>query len=353
MNSVIREDLKNIYLKNNFWENLFTKTILITGAYGMLASYVTYMLIYLNEYHSANIKIIAIGRNEEKAKKRFKKYFFREYFNFIQSDLKDISNLYLKPDFVIHAASNASSQFYGIDPVGTMIPNFLGTYNLLELARKNSIQSMLFISSGEVYGNTNKDYIKEDDFGISNPLDIRYCYGESKRMGECLCKSYNYQFNIPVKIVRLGHTYGPTMDVKNDKRVFSEFVGNVVENKNIIIKSDGTPMRAFCYIADAVDGFFKILFRGSNGEAYNLANKDGLISIRDLGELLANIYKDRGVKIVFKKRSEDEHYIESKIAKHNIPDSEKLEKLGWKIEYSIEEGFKRTVKGVEEINESF
>lgn len=282
---------------------------------------------------------------------KFKSYINKSYFSFIDSDLSDLDfEKYYRPTYIIHAASNASSQFYGTDPIGTTLPNFLGTYNLLKWSRKLDVKSILFVSSGEVYGVTDKDYIDENDFGVSNPTDIRYCYGESKRMGECLCKIFNYQYDIPVKIARLGHTYGPTMDYLHDKRVFSEFVKNIVERENIVIKSDGKPMRAFCYVADAIDGFFKILINGINGEAYNVTNKNGLISINDLAKLLINIFNDRNLKIEYRKRDCNEEYIESNVKKHNVPDSYKLEQLGWKIKYDIKEGFNRTVIGIEEDN---
>ena len=343
MNVIVREDLEELYSRGIKWERLYGKNVLITGAYGMLASYAVFMLIYLNEFHSAGISIYALGRNEEKARKRFGEYFERNYFSFIKNDLSTPLDNIPKMDFIIHAASLASSQFYGTNPVDTALPNVLGTYELLRFSVKNKVESLLFVSSGEVYGTTNADLISENDYGPSDPLDIRYCYGEGKRMGECFCKCFERQYEVPVKIVRLGHTYGPTMDLKNDKRVFAEFVSNIVANEDIVIKSDGSPMRAFCYIADAIAGFFKVLLDGKNGEAYNIANKNGLISIRELAETLISLYPEKGLAFKYVPRSVDDDYIESTQKKHNIPDTEKLEKLGWECRYGINEGFSRTI----------
>lgn len=346
MNKIVLEDMEKIYSFDLPWERLKDQKVLITGAYGMIASYIVFMLIFLNENHDANINIYALGRSEEKMKKRFQQYMDKSYFHFIKSDLSKIEDMFISPDYIFHAASHASSQYYGTDPVGVTMPNVIGTYSILENSIRNPIKSMVYVSSGEVYGATNKERIVENDIGLSDPLDIRYCYGESKRMGECLCKCYQHQYAIPVKMVRLGHTYGPTMDLLHDKRVFAEFVKNVVNQQDIEIKSDGTPMRAFCYLADAIFGFFLVLFRGVDGQAYNIANYDGLISMRDLALCLSHMGK-REIQVSFAKRPANDDYIESSQTKHNVPDTTKIEKLGWKCRYNIEEGFQRTIKSFE------
>ena len=335
--------MQALYKRNIEWEKLNGKSFLITGAYGMIASYVVFMLIFLNEYHNASIQIYALCRNKEKAMARFGNYFNKNYFHYVESDLLNGIPQDISVDYIIHAASFASSQFFGTDPVGTVQPNVFGTYGLLEYAKNKQVTSFLYVSSGEVYGSTDVEKVKEDHFGSSNPLDIRYCYGESKRMGECFCKCFSHQYQVPVKIVRLGHTYGPTMNLSTDKRVFAEFVSNVVAGNNIEIKSDGSPMRAFCYIVDAVAGFFTVLFKGINGEAYNIANFDGLISIRDLAKTLVELFPERVLEAKFVERDKNDNYIESSQKKHNVPDTGKLEALGWKCEYSVRDGFYRTI----------
>ena len=349
MNSIIKKDMEEVYHRSADWRNLFNKTILITGGYGMLASYATFFLIFLNEtIPEANIEIYIVGRNPQKAKIRFGEYFARPYFHFIQSDLNNLNGWDIAPDYIIHAASPASSQYYAVNPIGVISPNVFGTYNLLNLAFEKKTKSFLFVSSGEVYGTTHADSIREDEYGVSDPLDIRYCYGEGKRMGECLFKCFEYQYHVPTKIVRLGHTYGPTMDIQNDKRVFSEFVKNIVNNEDILIKSDGKPMRAFCYAADAVDAFYRVLLNGENGEAYNISNASAFVSIADLAHLLVSLFPEKKLKVEFGKRSSDEPYIESSQIKHNVPDSTKLQKLGWRCHYGLRDGFYRTVKSIEE-----
>lgn len=354
MTPIIWEDMKMLQAREKDWNKLYGKSVLITGAYGMIASYAVFFLIFLNETCDAKIIIYAIGRSQEKAKQRFAEYFDRPYFHFIQSDLTDIDKWDFTPDYIIHAASPASPQYYSLDPVSVITPNVQGTFQLLQLSRKYPIEGFLFVSSGEVYGETHTDSIAEEEYGILDHLDIRYCYGESKRMGECLCKCFSYQYNLPTKIVRLGHTYGPTMHLDGDRRVFSEFVNNIVHNEDIIIKSDGSPMRAFCYLVDAVSGLYKVLLCGENGEAYNIANINAFISVKDLAENLVSMFPEKKLHVVYKKRSKKDPYMESRQAKHSVPNTKKLEGLGWHCQIGIREGFFRTIESItyEQIHQS-
>jgi len=343
MHQIFLDDMQEIYSRSIDWAMLKNKSVMVTGAYGMLASYAVFMLVYLNEHHNFNIKIIALGRSEEKAKQRFNEYFKRGYFVFIESDMSDLSDLTIPVDYIIHAASHASSQYYATDPVGVTLPNVLGTYQLCMLAARRPIKSMIFVSSGEVYGDIDKPMVAEADIGISNPLDIRYCYGESKRMGECLINCYYNQYKVPGKIVRLGHTYGPTMDIKYDKRVFSEFVGNIVRNENILIKSDGKGVRSFLYAADAVAAFYQVLLHGVNAEAYNINNMSGTLTIGELAQQLCNMYPEKNLCVEYGARAASESYIEAKQKGNTVVDASKLHALGWQVKYNVKEGFGRTI----------
>lgn len=349
MNKVITEDLEYIYEHAYVDWNVFrNKTILISGAYGMLPSYIVFYLNFLNT-KGFNINIICIGRNPEKAKIVFKDFFDDKNFRFEKMDVCDFDGLDVPIDYIIHGASYASSQFYGSNPVGTILPNMLGTYKLLEYARNQKVSGFLFFSSSEIYGNIgNSEIINENNYGSIDPLDIRSCYSESKRMGETLCKSYFCQYGVPAKIVRIFHTYGPTMDIQNDKRVFAEFVSSVVNNRNIEIKSDGLSMRSFCYIADAVAAYLKVLVDGLGGEAYNVANPETLITIKELAETIAELFPERNLQVMIEKRVENDNYIENKAISNSNIDVSKIKKLGWKPGFSVSKGFQRTINGIEE-----
>jgi len=222
------------------------------------------------------------------------------------------------------------------------LPNVLGTYNLLELARKKKVTGFLFFSSGEVYGEIKGGAaIKESDSGIVPSLEVRSCYAEGKRMGEVMCISWFHQHGVPIKIVRPFHTYGPGMAL-DDGRVFADFVSDVVNNRDIIMKSDGSAIRAFCYLADATLGFLTVLLKGVSGEAYNVGNDVGKISILDLANLLVDLFPHKKIKVVKNVRNNSSQYIASKVTS-NVPDITKIYDLQWNPVYSVKDGFVRTV----------
>ena len=213
-------------------------------------------------------------------------------------------------DYIIHTASPSRSDQFLKNPLNVIYPNVFATEKLLNIANQKQVKSFLYFSTCDIYGKIDDGYLVENRYGSLDPLDLRSVYGESKRMAETLCKAYYSQYNVPIKIARIAHTYAPTMDLRNDSRVFAEFVKNIVDGKNIVMKSDGKGMRAFCYIVDAVIGYFKILLEGKNGEAYNVANNKEVISIVDLARLLIDMYPERKLKLVIEKQSEI--YLENK-----------------------------------------
>jgi nucleoside-diphosphate-sugar epimerase len=340
---MILEDFNQIKNSSIDWNRFESKTILITGANGFLPTYMVETLLLLNNdiLNYSPCKVIALVRNEKHIKERFSNYLSDENLKIIVQDVANQININEKIDYIIHAASPASPKYYNIDPVGVIMPNVLGTKNTLELARKNNIEGYLYFSSGEVYGQLNDgEVINEDKYGYLDPTTVRACYGESKRMGENLCVSYGHQYNIPVKIVRPFHTYGPGMKL-DDGRVFADFVKNIVNNEDIEMKSDGSATRAFCYLADATVGFFKILLEGKNNNAYNLANSNGVISIKDLATELVNMFPEKGLKAIFAEQNKD--YLQSPV-KGNSVDTSKLESLDWKATTTIKDGFKKTIR---------
>ncbi|MCR8746704.1 NAD-dependent epimerase/dehydratase family protein [Romboutsia lituseburensis] len=344
MNKIIEEDIK--YIINNIPVKEFEgKSVMITGANGFISGYIVETLCYINEnILDDKCKIVALCRNELKAKAKFKNYLNKQYFNLLIQDVKETIEYDDKIDYIFHAASIANTREFGINPVGVIGANAIGTYNLLEYANKKDVEGFVFFSSGAIYGNLDsaKDFITENQsFGL-DPLDIRNCYSESKRMGENMCYSYHKQFNIPTKIVRIGHTYGPGIDI-NDGRVFSDFAKSILDNEALIIKSDGTSKRAFCYISDAIIGFFLVLLNGNNGEAYNLTNNDYFISISELAEILVNeVFYNKKLDIIYYS-DPNEKDLRSKTKGCVSLNIEKIKKLGWNPKISIEEGFRRTI----------
>ncbi len=341
ISSIIQEDIESIINEGLPWEKFKGKTILISGANGFLPAYLSYVFIYLNKLKNYDIKLILLCRNKAKAEIKFAQFLNDKNIQLLIHDVNKPVSIEQDVDIVIHAASQASPKFYGVDPVGTINANILGTSNLLQLAYQKKCESFLYFSSSEVYGvsNTEGKPIAESDYGYMDPTNVRACYGEGKRAGETICVSWMHQYGVPVKIVRPFHTYGPGMDL-TDGRVYADFISDVVNNKDIEMKSDGLAIRAFCYLKDATLGFIYILLKGETGQVYNLGNINGCTSIIGLAEKLIELFPEKKLKLI--KKEADQNYIKS-LVNMNLPNSEKLGHLGWNPTTTIEDGFRRTV----------
>lgn len=343
---ILYADMEEIYCQNCGWSSFHNKTVLITGAYGMLASYVTYFFIYLHEEKKINVRLILLVRSEEKLKKCIgdePRDYIEACYDSLENELAFKDDI----DFIIHAASLASPQYYATHPVDVLMPNTIGTYHLLKLAVQKKVKGFLLFSTGDIYGRvTDKDAVGEMDYGIMDTLNIHNCYSESKRMAETMCCSFMVQYGVPVKIARIWHTYAPTMDVENDPRVFASFIKNVMHGEDIVMKSDGSGMRTFCYITDAVYGFLKILLEGQAGEAYNVCNESQFVSILELAEIISGLRPERRLKVVRKKRSTDESYVENihMVGRKMYPVSDKLKLLGWNPVIDMRVGFDRVLR---------
>jgi UDP-glucuronate decarboxylase len=342
-NKIIQEDIDFIFNSDLDWDRFRNKTVLISGASGFIASYMVETLLYLNEkLNQQSTKVIALVRNIDKAKVRFNAYLQCPEFKLLLQDVSDEININDEVDYIIHAASQASPKYYSVDPVGTLKANIFGTTNLLSLAKKLNTKSFLFFSSSEVYGEIPEELnpIAENDFGYLNPTSVRSCYAESKRMGENICISWAHQYGLDVKIVRPFHTYGPMMEL-NDGRVFADFTADMLCSRNIVMKSDGSSKRAYCYLADAIIAYFLVLLKGVSGEAYNVGNPECECSVLDLANRLINIFPQKKLTVITREQ-DNLNYLASK-TNRVTPDITKIKSLGWLPKYTIEEGFERTV----------
>lgn len=328
-------------IPNDLLEKLAHKRFLITGASGLVGSSLVDLLMALEQTYKPGMCINVLGRKRSVLEKRFSLNASpRADIHIIEGDVSRVDLLDLKVDYIVHAASPSHPLAYSQTPVDVMWANLLGTINMLELAKCFGAR-LLFISSGEIYGSSSdpSSCFKEGEYGyieISNP---RSCYPESKRAAETLCASYIAQYGVEAVVARLCHVYGPAITESNS-RADAQFLRNVVRHEDIVMKSPGLQVRSFCYVKDAAEGLLYILLKGASGEAYNIANKNSVATIREYAETLATL---GGVKIRNEFPSEDETKGYSKISRA-VLDGTKLEQLGWVPQYDLESGLKDTLE---------
>ncbi|MCI9087072.1 MAG: NAD-dependent epimerase/dehydratase family protein [Clostridia bacterium] len=341
LNKIIEEDINHILDNPINFKKLENSTVLITGASGMIGTYLLYTLAILNDLRSLNIKIVALVRDRNKITGYLKN---RDDLIVLEQDVCDRINYDDKVDYIIHAASPASPKIMKDAPVDTLMANTLGTYNTLKLAKKSNTKSYVFISSREVYGEPYEwqEEFKEDTYGFIDPLLPRSCYPEGKRAAENMCVTFKEQYGVNAKIVRPAHTYGPGMSIY-DGRVQADFLKNVVEHQNILMKSTGEALRTYTYIRDVVAGIFFVLLEAED-IAYNVADEEAKITIKGLAELLVGLYPERKLKVEMKIEENQKGVAPFKLGTIN---SEKIRALGWKPTITIEEGFRRTVEYIE------
>ena len=341
---IIRTDIRSVIDRDIPWRLLSGKTVLVAGATGMLGNYLVRTLLSLNEEpFNESITVVGLVRNKKLAESKLAILIDNAKFHLVVQDVIEPIHWDGSIDYIIHTASIASPKYFGTNPVETITGNVLGTYNLLELARVKGADGFLFISSGEVYGESSpgEGLVKESDYGYLDPLALRSCYPESKKMAETMCISWMHQYGLDVKIARPFHSYGPGLKL-TDGRVFADFVADIVQKRDIVVKSDGRAVRNFCYISDTTAALFTILFRGVSGQAYNVCNEKEQITISELANLIVSSYPELGLQVKYTHRTKDSLYMESTVGKH-CPSMQKLLQLGWQPLVSLKEGFRRTI----------
>ena len=324
------------------FEKLKNKSILISGASGLIGSFLIDVIMKLNIEKNLNCKIFAIGRNKKKALNRFDIYNSNSCFKFYainiinQINISDIQNI----DYVMHLASNTHPEAYASDPIGTIMTNIIGLKNMLEVSVSNNAR-FLFASSCEIYGENKGDVEKfgENYLGYINCNTLRAGYPESKRCGEALCQAYIEQKDQYIVIARLTRTFGPTM-LMNDSKALSQFIKKAINNENIVLKSEGNQYYSYLYVADTVTGILKIMLDGLNGEAYNVSDESCDIKLKDLAQ---KISLKVGTKVEYDLPNELEKKGYSKATKARL-DNDKLLKLGWKPCYCIDNALNNTIE---------
>lgn len=342
-NELYLEDVQYVAGLELPWEKLRDKSLMLSGATGMIGSFLVDVVLEKNIIDDLNCTVYALGRNKEKARERFNKFADDPHFVFIPYDVKlpfergDLGTV----EYILHLASNTHPMQYSTDPIGTITTNIIGVQNLLDFAVEHHASRFAFASSNEIYGENRGDveFFDENYCGYINSNTMRAGYPESKRCGEALCQAYKAQKGLDVVIPRPTRSYGPTM-LMSDTKAISQFIKKGIAGEDIVLKSEGTQFYSYTYVADAVAGLLTILLKGVSGEAYNIAEEHSDIMLKDLAAIIAGI---NGKEVVFEIPDAVEAAGYSTATKARL-DGHKLQTLGWKPKYDIKGGMERTIR---------
>lgn len=333
---LLLQELERIAALGLSFDRLRGRTVAVTGGSGLVGSYLLRALAHVNARHGLNMHLAALCRSPARAREAL-------------SGIAGLSCLPydaclplktpLKADYIVHAASNAHPLAFSADPVGTMQANLLGTMNLLEHLRAHGGR-LLLISTGEIYGeNPSLPAFAEENYGRIDPMNPRACYPESKRAAETLCASYAAQYEADALCARLCYVYGAAITPRNS-RADAQFLRRALAGEDIILKSPGAQVRSYCYAADAAAALITLLLKGRPAQAYNVANPDCAVSIREYAETLAEL---AGVQLRFDLPPEAERAGYSTVSRA-VLSPDRLMSLGWRAEYDLRTGLAHTLK---------
>ena len=327
---------------------LANKSVMVTGCTGLICSAVVDVLIRWNETYNEKINILAAGRSEKKIEARFSPYLAEDWFTFVPYDASSTENdLPLPCDYIIHGASNASPNKIVKEPVETMLSNVLGMKYLLDYAKERRVKRVLYISTSEVYGRKeHNNPSKINEYGWIDLLNSRNSYSIGKCAAETMCASYADEYGVESVIIRPGHIYGPTA-VESDNRVSSAWAYDVARGKDVVMKSDGSQIRSYCYCLDSASAILTVLLKGENVHAYNISNPDSIINIRGMAEILT---KSAGVQLKMELPTEAEKKGFNPMSNSSL-DSTELLALGWRGLFDAERGFSHTVEILKELDQ--
>lgn len=299
--------------------------ILVTGGTGFIGNHLCRTLLQEGHY------IICLDNNFTGSMNNIKDLLQHPNFEFIRHDIT--LPIFLEVEQIYHLACPASPKAYQYNSIKTIKTNILGTMNSLGIAKRTKAR-ILLTSTSEIYGDPHISPQLEEYWGNVNPIGIRSCYDEGKRVAETLMIEYHRNHNVDIRIARIFNTYGPNMD-KEDGRVVSNFINQCLENKDITIYGNGSQTRSFCYVDDTVDGLIKLMNQNETIGPINIGNPYEL-SIKNLAEILLRKIETKS-NIIYKDLPSDDPM-------KRQPCIKKAKKyLNWTPKIELEEGLEKTI----------
>lgn len=340
-NEILLQDFASIADSNLPFDEYKNKTFLITGATGLIGSLLVKTLGYLNEKRSLNARILAVVRSKEKAKTILGEE--KEELSYVLCDLAKDELLVEEPcDYIIHAAAVTTSKIMVSDPVGTIRTAIDGTEKLLKLAVEKKVKAFVYVSSMEIYGQPlTEGKTKEKDLGYVDIGTVRSCYPEGKRMCECLCTAYASQYGVNVMSARLAQTFGAGI-LPTENRVFAQFARSAMQKEDIVLHTTGESEGNYVYTADAIRAILLLLAKGQKGEAYNIANEESHITIRDMAKLVAEEIADHRIQVVIDIPNDSAALGYAPPVRMWL-DSSKMRALGWEPKVGLKEAYQRMI----------
>lgn len=341
MNAIVKRDILSILMDDNIpWQSFNGASVLVTGATGLIGSLFVHTLLAREKMHPTETIIYILLRDEQKGRRCFGEDYKR--LTPVLGDVRDPIYINGSIDYIVHCASVTTSKLMVTDPIGTISTSVDGTRNILTLAIAKHVKSVLYLSSMEVYGVTSEKQnpVTEEKLGFIDLTNARSSYPESKRLCELICHSYAQQFGLPVKIARLAQTFGPGVNL-TDNRLAVQLARSVVSGADIVLHTEGRSVMNICYTTDTLRGIFTLLTKGENGEVYNICNDAETRTVYEIAKLVAEQVAEEKIRVTYDIPETNSYGFAPDSIMHLS--SNKLRSLGWQPYIGLEEAYRRLV----------
>ena len=348
MNTVLQEDFEQILHSNINFDQFKNSRFLITGATGLIGSLLIKYLLYCDRICHLDLHIYALVRNEKKAKNVFEEEIQNPHLTLVKADLlEDDCAFSFHVDHIIHTAAVTASKQMVEQPIETIFTSIEGLKKILDYAVNTQSQSVVYLSSMEVYGQMKRDgKVSEEQLGYVDLSNARSSYPESKRMCECICTAYAKERQLNVKSIRLAQTFGAGIS-RQENRVFAQFTRSAMRNEDIILHTKGQSEGNYVYTSDAITAIFTVLTKGARGEIYNVNNENSHLTIAQMAELVAQVLGNGQIKVIYDIPEDASVYGFAPDTKLHL-DASKIMTLGWKPKVELEESYRRLARWIKD-----